>query len=142
MSHFKQSLKKISAFILDVDGVLTDGSVLVMPDGDQIRKFNIKDGYILQLAVKLKKHQIKAENVLYVGDDIPDYEVMQAVGLACSPSDAAEEIKAISHYVSPKKGGEGCIRDIMEQTLKVQDKWFIASNFGEKAKGIGEQFGW
>lgn len=184
MSNFKQSLKNISVFILDVDGVLTDGSVLVMPDGDQIRKFNIKDGYILQLAVKLgyhieiisggtsesvrkrlnglgiehvnlgckdkmavfnnclKERNIKAENVLYVGDDIPDFEVMKAVGIACSPSDAAEEIKAISHYVSPKKGGEGCIRDILEQTLKVQDKWFNIANFGEKAEGIGEQFGW
>ena len=70
-------------------------------------------------------HQLKQEEVLYMGDDIPDYEVMQMVGVACSPADAAPEVKAISDYVSLKNGGHGCVRDIVEQTLKVQHNWML-----------------
>jgi len=66
---------------------------------------------------------IKAENVLYMGDDIPDLDVMQHVGLPVCPQDAVPEIKALCKYVSHKKGGEGCVRDIIEQVLKVQEKW-------------------
>ena len=68
-------------------------------------------------------HQLKQEEILYMGDDIPDYEAMQLVGVACSPADAAPEVKAISDYVSLKNGGNGCVRDIVEQTLKVQHNW-------------------
>jgi len=71
----------------------------------------------------LNTHNIKAENVLFMGDDIPDFPVMKLVGLPCSPQDAVPEIKAISKYVSHKKGGEGCARDVIEQVLKVQGKW-------------------
>jgi 3-deoxy-D-manno-octulosonate 8-phosphate phosphatase (KDO 8-P phosphatase) len=66
---------------------------------------------------------ISAAHVLYMGDDIPDLYVMQQVGLPCCPQDAVPEIKAISQYVSHRKGGEGCVRDIIEQVLKVQGKW-------------------
>ena len=66
----------------------------------------------------------RPENVLYMGDDIPDYHVMSKVGVAACPSDACEEIKRISHYVSHFPGGHGCVRDIIEQTLKVQNMWF------------------
>jgi len=72
----------------------------------------------------LEKYNINPDEVLYMGDDIPDYEVMEKCGVAVCPADASEEIKRISDYVSNKKGGEGCVRDIIEQTLKVQDKWF------------------
>jgi 3-deoxy-D-manno-octulosonate 8-phosphate phosphatase (KDO 8-P phosphatase) len=58
-----------------------------------------------------------------MGDDLPDLEVMKRVGLAAAPQDAAPEIKAISHYVSPLNGGHGCVRDLIEQTLKVQQRW-------------------
>ncbi len=68
-------------------------------------------------------HNIKAENTLFMGDDIPDYYVMQKIGLPCCPQDAVPEIKAISKYVSHKKGGKGCVRDIIQQVLKVQGKW-------------------
>lgn len=71
----------------------------------------------------LEKNNIKAENTLYMGDDIPDYGVMKKAGLACCPADASEEIKSISKYISHKNGGEGCVRDIIEQTLKIQGKW-------------------
>lgn len=63
------------------------------------------------------------ENILYMGDDIPDLRIMLKVGLACCPQDAVNEVKNICNYVSPIKGGQGCVRDIIEQTLKVQGKW-------------------
>ncbi len=68
-------------------------------------------------------YNIKAENVLYMGDDIPDLYVMQQVGLPTCPQDAAPEIKAISKYISHRNGGKGCVRDVIEQVLKVQGKW-------------------
>lgn len=71
----------------------------------------------------MDKTGITADEILYMGDDIPDYEVMQFVGLAVCPADAADEIKQISRYVSPCNGGEGAARDVIEQVLKAQDKW-------------------
>lgn len=68
-------------------------------------------------------YQIKPEQVLYMGDDIPDYYPMKLVGLPCCPQDAAPEVKDISLYVSHKNGGEGCVRDVIEQVMKVQGKW-------------------
>lgn len=163
--NYKEKLNHVNTFIFDVDGVLTDGSILLIPGEQPIRKFNSKDGYALQLAVKkgyriavitggsslsvkerlgqlgikdvflkssykkevledyIKTHNLNTEEILYMGDDIPDYEVMQMVGVACSPSDAAPEIKAISDYVSLKLGGNGCVRDVIEQTLKVKHEW-------------------
>ena len=157
--------KSITTFVFDVDGVLTDGTLMLLPDGIMARRMNIKDGYALQLAIKngyqvviisggvsvevkdrlerlgvhhifmqtqdkaavlldyMQRHQIKQEEVLYMGDDIPDLLVMQMAGLACCPIDAVSEIKKISHYISPFKGGEGCARDVLEQVMKLQGNW-------------------
>lgn len=71
-----------------------------------------------------RKYDLKNKNVLYMGDDIPDYNVMKQVGVAACPQDAAVEIKSISHYQSPYNGGRHCVRDVIEQTLRVQGKWF------------------
>ena len=71
----------------------------------------------------IEKHNLKPENILYMGDDIPDFPVMKKVGLPCCPKDAVPEIQDISTYVSQKKGGKGCVRDVIEQVLKVQGKW-------------------
>lgn len=71
----------------------------------------------------LKTNNLEKENVLFMGDDIPDYEIMQAAGVPTCPSDAVEEIKRIATYISHQSGGHGCVRDIIEQTLKVQGKW-------------------
>ncbi|QZK90269.1 HAD-IIIA family hydrolase [Flavobacterium sp. CHNK8] len=68
-------------------------------------------------------YQIKPENVLYMGDDIPDYHVMKLVGLATCPQDASPEIKTISGYISHKHGGKGAVRDVIEQVMKTQGKW-------------------
>ena len=78
----------------------------------------------------LERTGLKPEQVVYVGDDIPDYEVMQKVALPIAPADAATEIKAIAKYISPKKGGEGVARDIIEQVLRVQGNWMHAEAFG------------
>ena len=86
----------------------------------------------VEFADFLQKTGYKAEEVAYMGDDIPDFEVMQMVGLAACPADAAPEIRAIAHYVSHKKGGEGCGRDLLEQILKVKGLWMADA----------EAFGW
>lgn len=163
---YKKKLNDITTFCFDVDGVFTDGIVLLASDGDQLRTANVRDGYAVQLAVKkgyriaiitggrseqvrkrfeglgvtdvflgssnkvsvleayLKKEGLSKDEVCYMGDDIPDYRVMSAVGLAVCPRDAAPEIRDISGYISPYDGGKGCVRDILEQTMKVQGKWF------------------
>lgn len=79
----------------------------------------------------LSKYGLSDEEVLYMGDDIPDYEVMQRCGCPCCPADAADEIRAISLYISHKPGGEGCARDVIEQVLRVQGLWMSdAKAFG------------
>lgn len=71
----------------------------------------------------LTNKNIKQENVLYMGDDIPDIPVMELVGLATCPQDAVQEVKSVSKYISHKKGGKGCVRDVIEQVLKVKNDW-------------------
>ena len=95
----------------------------------RLRDLGITDIY-LGISDKVKQmdeffdiYDIKSEQVLYMGDDIPDYYPMKLVGLPCCPQDAAPEVKEISLYVSHKKGGEGCVRDVIEQVMKVQGKW-------------------
>ncbi|WP_126971099.1 KdsC family phosphatase [Gynurincola endophyticus] len=158
-------LKNIKAFVFDMDGVLTDGSLTVHPEGELIRTMNVKDGYAMQFAIKrgykmavisggvsqpaeirfqklgltaihmgvrdkvevlkrfMSEEGINAGEVLYVGDDIPDLEVMQMVGVSACPHDAVPEIQAIAHYISPVAGGKGCVREIIEKVLKLQKKW-------------------
>ncbi len=163
--NYKTTLKNITTFCFDVDGVFTDGIVVLHPSGEQMRTANVRDGYAVQLAVKkgyriaiitggrsesvktrfeglgvkdvflgssnkvqvfndfLHQNGINKSEVCYMGDDIPDLRVMQEAGLAVCPNDAASEIKDICAYVSPFAGGRGCVRDILEQTMKVQGKW-------------------
>ena len=161
------SLKKISCFVFDVDGVLTNGEVIVMPDGILVRKMNIKDGYALQLAIKkgypvwvisggnsdeveerLQKlgitevhmrvkdkrallqelsqiHNIPLDQILFMGDDMPDYEAMSIVGVAACPKDAAVDIKSIASYIALANGGSGCAREVIEKVLKLNEKWDV-----------------
>lgn len=160
-----EKFKEITTFVFDVDGVLTDGSLLLIEGGQMARSMNIKDGYAMQLAVKKGYHvvvisggssaavkerllrlgvkdvfmevadkvevmrnyvtsnSIEWKKILYMGDDIPDHTVMQLCGLPCCPQDAVSEIKAISVYISLLKGGDGCVRDVVEKVLKLQGKW-------------------
>lgn len=71
----------------------------------------------------ITKNFIDPANVLYMGDDIPDIDIMKAVGLPTCPADSAEEVKAVSQYISPALGGRGCARDVIEKVLKIQGKW-------------------
>ncbi|MCL2097914.1 MAG: HAD-IIIA family hydrolase [Bacteroidales bacterium] len=162
---YQSKLKEIKAFAFDVDGVLTDGRVLVAESGDLLRMYNAKDGHALRMATTqgykvaiitggvsptipkrfnpmgisdiylasfdkihdfedfCKKHELQAEEVLFMGDDIPDIEIMQHCGLACCPSDAVPEVKAAAHYISSQVGGDGCARDVISQVMKVQGRW-------------------
>ncbi len=96
----------------------------------RMEKLGVKDVYLgvndkLEVFHKfLKIYDIKKEHVLYMGDDIPDYKVMKEAGVATCPANAAEEIKMISNYISDIPGGKGCVRDIIEQVMKVQGRWF------------------
>lgn len=163
--NYKQLFRDVKAFVFDIDGVLTDGSIIVMEGGQMARTMSTRDGYALQHAVKngytigiisggkseptrgrleklgihdiylgisdkldsLKEfmhiHKLKYEDILYMGDDMPDYEVMQKCGIPCCPHDSTQEIKELSVYISDKKGGEGCVRDVIEQVMKLQNKW-------------------
>jgi 3-deoxy-D-manno-octulosonate 8-phosphate phosphatase (KDO 8-P phosphatase) len=163
--NFKELLNGVTAFVFDIDGVLTNGNIIVMENGQMARTMNTRDGYALQHAVKngytigvisggkseptrsrleklgihnvylgindkldsLKEfmhiHSLKYENILYMGDDMPDYEVMQKCGVPCCPKDAVKEIKELSVYVSDTIGGAGCVRDVIEQVMKVHRKW-------------------
>jgi 3-deoxy-D-manno-octulosonate 8-phosphate phosphatase (KDO 8-P phosphatase) len=95
----------------------------------RLNSLGVKDVYmgihtkIEKVKIYLEEKSISPENVLYMGDDIPELEVMKMVGLPVCPADAAEEIKAISLYISPLAGGKGCARDVIEKVLKIQDKW-------------------
>ena len=86
----------------------------------------------------MQKTGLQPEEVMYAGDDIPDYDVMKLVGLPIAPSDAAPEIKRIAKYISHKRGGEGVARDIIEQTLKAQGHWMFD---GEIGRGAGRERG-
>ncbi|HRZ76893.1 MAG TPA: HAD hydrolase family protein, partial [Bacteroidales bacterium] len=75
----------------------------------------------------LQRHGLEHEEVLFMGDDIPDYELMQAAGVPTCPADASEEIKSMAMYISALPGGRGCARDVIEQVLRVQNRWFDKS---------------
>lgn len=163
--NYKEIFKNITTVVLDVDGVLTNGDIILMPGMQPVRKMNAKDGYAMQLAVrngirmaiitggrspevkerlqglgitdiylgassKMESYEdlkmcydLKDDEILYMGDDLPDYDIMKLVALAAAPQDAAPEIKSVADYISPVNGGQGCVRDVLEQLLKIQGKW-------------------
>ena len=158
-------LTKIRTIVFDLDGVLSASTILLDADGTPLRTVNIKDGYAIQLAMKmglriailsgcrieavrqrykglgmediflgasvkiqvydeyLAKYGYDDSEVMFVGDDIPDLEVMRRAGCAVCPKDACTEVKEVSCYISQYDGGYGCGRDVIEQTLRAQGKW-------------------
>ena len=167
-------LKKIKAIIFDIDGVLSAETITLSSEGLPLRTVNIKDGYAIQLAMKLglrivimtganvssicrryeglgvediyvgcavkikaydaflEQYDLTDDQVMYMGDDIPDLQVLRRVGCPVCPKDACPEVKEACLYVSDRKGGHGCGRDVIEQTLRAQGLWVM----DEKA------FGW
>jgi len=165
--NYKTILPQIKTFIFDIDGVLTDGKVLVTTEGELYRAVDTKDGYAIKCAILkgykiviisggnnegirnrfkafgindiylgahhkldsfndlMDNYDLNPDEILYMGDDIPDIPVMEKVGLSCCPADAVSDVKAIVKYVSHKNGGQGCVREIIEQVLRVQDKWSL-----------------
>lgn len=77
----------------------------------------------------LDRHRLDRADVLFMGDDIPDYEVMKEAGIPVCPADADSEIKQVSSYISDKRGGEGCARDVIEQVMRLHDKWMDTDAF-------------
>lgn len=84
---------------------------------------------VVRLEAYLRDNGLDPRQVAFMGDDIPDLRVMQRVGVPACPADAADEVKAISRFVSTRPGGRGCVRDLIEQTLKVQGKWMTAEAY-------------
>ncbi len=84
---------------------------------------------VVKLEEYMAQYGLEPEQIVYMGDDIPDLPVMRRVGVAACPADAADEVRQISLYVSDRPGGKGCVRDIIEQTLKVQGKWMTADAY-------------
>lgn len=162
---YKSRLKNIKAFVFDVDGVFTDGSVYLLPGGNMCRSMSVLDGYAVVKALKENfiigvitggndemvkyrinylgiedyyakspnkiidfehfkaKYLLKNEEILTMGDDIPDIEILRASAISACPENAVPEVKGISDYISPIQGGKGAVRDVIEQVMKVQGKW-------------------
>ncbi len=166
MSFFKEELKKVKAFVFDVDGVLSKDFSPLNEEGEPVRTANIKDGFAIRVAVErgfpvaiitggfadrvkfryeklgvkhyydkvrnkmaclndfMKETGLQKADILYMGDDILDLPIMIEIGLPTCPKDAISDVKSISKYISDNPGGEGCVRDVIEQTLRAQEKWF------------------
>lgn len=163
--NFFEKLKQVRLFVFDVDGVWTDGKLLLLEDGSELRTMDVKDGFAAKRALEEQMkivilsgksseslhsrfnnlgihHIFMAENhkrqvleqflvdyniakheVLTMGDDLPDRDMLMASGIATCPQDAAQEILNICDYHSTQPGGQGCVRDIIEKTLKVKEAW-------------------
>jgi len=161
------NLNRIRAIIFDVDGVLSAETITLSSEGEPLRTVNIKDGYAIQLAMKLglrivimtggsteavrlryerlgvkdifvgcavkvtvyesflAQNGLTDAEVMYMGDDIPDLQIMRRVGCPVCPSDACYEVQEASLYISHLPGGYGCGRDVIEQTLRAQGKWVM-----------------
>lgn len=166
MISYKEKLNNIKTVILDVDGVLTDNSLILLPTGEMVRTMNCRDGYAMQLAIKkgirivvitggrdeavvsrlkylglvdiyinqrdkvdafedlIFSYGLNPDEIAYMGDDYPDLTVMSLVGLAACPNDACTDVRKAAEYISPENGGKGCVRDLLEQILKVQGLWY------------------
>ena len=168
-SSVHERFLRITTFIFDIDGVMTDGSVIALESGEQPRVFNVRDGYGINRAIKmgyrvailsaqnqlgvrkrleylgvsdifigtspdgklpvfkkyLAERNLTEDEIVFMGDDLPDYEVMLTNVMGACPADSADEILAIADYISPKDGGRGAVRDLIEQVMKAQGKWMV-----------------
>lgn len=166
--HYLNMLPNITTLIFDVDGIMTDGLILLTPEGEALRAINTKDGHAMARAVDagfkllaitrgssktitaglmrlgftdvalevrdkgVKYEEFKAKydfedgQAVYMGDDLPDIDVLNKVAIAACPDDAVHEVREVCNYISPFKGGRGCVRDVIEKVMRSQDKWYKA----------------
>ncbi|MBK9378852.1 MAG: HAD-IIIA family hydrolase [Saprospiraceae bacterium] len=162
---YYQQISKIRGLVLDIDGVLTDNTILVTDQGEFLRSMNVRDGYAIKRALDagikiavisggksfgskkrleilgindvylgvedklpvlkqvLQNWSLSPEDIAYMGDDIMDISCIKYVGLACAPADAVPETLEIADYISPRKGGDTCVRDIIEKILQAKQLW-------------------
>ena len=121
----------IKLILLDVDGTLTDGGIYLGNSGEELKKFNVKDGYAIVNAQKLgiefgiitggKSELLKENEIAYMGDDLNDMAIIKRVGFSGTPLDGANEIKSIADFISIKNGGEGAVREFIEAILKKEN---------------------
>ena len=159
----------ITTFVFDVDGVFTNGEVLVMENGDMLRTMSTRDGQAVRYAIEagyrvvvitkgasegvrkrfdylgltdiydklkdkaasyddlLAKYNLKNEEILYMGDDLPDIVLLKKAGISACPADAVTEVLQLARYISPFNGGKGCVRDVIEKTMRLQGTWPVFS---------------
>ncbi len=169
MSFINYDFNQITTFIFDVDGVLTDGTVLALESGEQARTFFIRDGYGIEKALQagyrvviisggnqlgtrkrleflkiphiflgvsterkievferfIQEHGLRHEEILYMGDDMPDYQILRSGVLATCPADAIADIQSVCQFISTFNGGRGAVREVIEQVMKSQRKWAV-----------------
>ncbi len=187
--RIKEKARKVKMVLMDVDGTLTDGKLYILPSGEEIKAYDVKDGAaiiiaqligikvgvitgkssqnVLERAKRLRiedvyigainklpvlkkimeKHNLSADEVCYIGDDVGDYSVMKRVGFSVAVNDSHYKVKEIAHYITEKKGGEGAVREVFdlifeskglyEKILKIfenESSWNkeIIKNFKEK----------
>ena len=169
-TSYKEKMKSIKAFVFDIDGVMTDGTLLLLQN-EQVRTMNIKDGFAIHEAIKagyhiivisggapsqgvrerlnylnikeihlgvenktiilnevISKYKLASDEIAYMGDDIPDLKSMEQCGLKACPADAVQEIKSMADFISVHAGGKGCVRDLIEQVMRSQQKWPTQNN--------------
>jgi len=160
-----ERLKKIKTICLDVDGVLTNSSLILGPDAKLWRTMHARDGFAMFNALKkgyklaiitggkndmvsnrlaalgiedvflasydkvkvlgdyVSKNNLNYEELLFMGDDVNDFQAIQKAGCIACPADACHEVKSVAHYISSRKGGEGCVRDVLEKIMRLNDDW-------------------
>ena len=160
-----QLFMDIDTFVLDIDGVMTDGLIHITESGEELCRMHIRDGFAIRTAADagyrifvisggrrygvssrlqrlgckrvilgvvnkdnalqelIAREGLVTSRALYMGDDLPDLDPMLRCRIAACPADAAPEVYQASAFVSQYKGGEGCVRDVIEQVLRVQGKW-------------------
>ena len=163
--ELQEKIKKIRLILMDVDGVLTDESIIYGPFPDELKIFNVKDGLGIKLAQtagliigiitsrssevlksrtkelgielvyqgeknKFNAYQqikkdlfVSDEQIAYIGDDLPDLEILRVVGFSVAVENACEEVKNSVDFITNKPGGKGAVRDVIEMILRTQDKW-------------------
>jgi len=163
--NYKTKLKDIKLFAFDYDGVFTNGTVYLMPDGSMARTASARDGFAVQWAVKqglelavitggkeepvrwrmeglgvkevhlgaadklqavkelAQRRGLSLDEIAYMGDDLNDLKALQAVGLSSCPFDAVAEVREVVDWVVPEGGGQGCVRNLIEQAMKLRGLW-------------------